>query len=123
LQRRQGVGHLVHQRFGQAEVPTAARRGIAPGQRHFAGHRTTLLGGGHPGRRLGGPTLRIQCRCRAGLTCRSGRLHPLQPGDLLDQRGLVGVRIDRRQLRYIEHVFDYTRLHRRNPFGRVARHG
>jgi len=33
------------------------------------------------------------------------------------------VRIDRRQLGYIEHVFDYTRLHRRNPFGRVARYG
>jgi hypothetical protein len=111
FQRRQGVGHLVHQGFGQAEVPTAARRGIAPRQRHFAGHPTTLLGGGHSGRRLGGPTLRIQCRCRASLASSCSRLHPLQPGDLLDQRGLVGVRIDRRELHYIEHVFDNTRLH------------
>jgi hypothetical protein len=91
------VGHLVHQRFGQAEVPTAARRGIAPRQRHFAGHPATLLGLGHAGRGLGGATLCIQCHRRASLTCRSGRLHPLQPGDLLDQRGLVGTRIHRRE--------------------------
>ena len=58
------------------------------------------LAGRHPGGRLIGPTRLIQRRGRPGLTRRSGRLDPLQLGDLLDQRGLVGMRIHRREPHY-----------------------
>ena len=95
LQRGQGVRHLVHQRLGQPQVPAAARRGIPPRQRHLAGHPAAPLPRRHPGRRLIGSPPLIQRRGRPRLTRRRGRLEPLQPGDLLDQRRLIGMRIHR----------------------------
>jgi hypothetical protein len=87
-------------------MPTAARRRIPPRQRHLAGHPATLLRLRHPGGCLIGSTLLIQRGRRPRLTRRRGRLDPLQPGDLLDQRSLIGVRIHRRQHPQIEHTFD-----------------
>ena len=103
----------MDQCLGQTQMPATTYRGIPTRQRHLAGHPTTLLGRRHPGRSLIGATRRIQRRGRARLTRSSGRLHPLQPRDPLDQRRLIGIRIHRRQHIQIEHTFDYTRLHRR----------
>ncbi|GAA2146101.1 hypothetical protein GCM10009844_21740 [Nocardioides koreensis] len=69
----QGVGHLVAQHPGQAEVLLAAVRGLASGQGDLGGDAAALPGRGHPGRgglgalggvelagdhRLGGPRRR-----------------------------------------------------------------
>ena len=86
-------------------MATAARRRIPPRQRHLAGHPSALFRRGHPGGSLIGATLPIQCGRRPGLTCGRGRLHPLQPGDLLDQRSLIGMRIHRHELIDIEHTY------------------
>jgi hypothetical protein len=95
----------------QPEVATAARRGVVSRQCHLAGDPTTPFRLGHPGRGFIGATLLIQRRGSSGLTCRSGRLHPLQPGDLLDQRSLICVRIHRREHLLIEHTFDHAIAH------------
>jgi hypothetical protein len=78
-------------------VATATRRRIPPRQRHLAGHPATLLQLGHPGGSLVSSTFLIQHGRRPRLTRRRNGLDPLQPGDLLDQRSLIRVRIHRRE--------------------------
>ena len=102
----------MNQGFREPEVATAARRGIVSRNRNLDRDPSALFRLGHSGGGLVGSTLLIQRRCRTGLTCRSGRLDPLQPVDLLDQRSLIGMRIHRRKRLHIEHVFECTRRRR-----------
>lgn len=52
--------HLVHEGFGETQVPAAPRGGVPSREGDLAGHAATAPRGGHPGGGFGGPTCGVQ---------------------------------------------------------------
>lgn len=101
--------HLVHQGFGETEMPAAPRGGVPSRQGNLACHAASAARGGHPGGRFGGSTRRVQGGRRPGLAGGRRGLEHFQLGDTLYQRRFVGCRIDGRQ--FLEHTFDSNCAH------------
>jgi len=75
-------------------MPPASRRRIPARQGYLVGDTAPALTTRNPGRSLIRPSPFVQRRGRTRLARRRSRLHPLQVGDALDQRGLVGILIN-----------------------------
>ena len=79
-----GVGQLVGQGLGQAQVPRPARRGLPPGQGDLSANPAAPLTGRHPRRGLDLPLRGVERHRHGGLGAGTRVLHRLQHRDLVD---------------------------------------